>query len=225
MACPTKDSELATFSPNFSAIVSASPLTYNTTAPAAALLATASAGFVLAYNACRADGMKSKSLTTTKDAAKAALFLLLRPMYGAISALTTVSDTLNVNLGIAVRRMPSPQPAPSLAPAVTVVSVTGRSVKLRLRDAASPHRIGKPVAVSSATIMSFVGTTPPASMGLWKFEANVSRTVLDVTFPDTVAAGAQVWFTVFWSNRRDQSGPACDPVGSFLQYGSVSMAA
>ena len=225
MPVPSKDSALATFAPNFSTIVSAAPLTYNITAPQAALLATASGGFVTAYNACRADGMKSKSLTTAKDAAKATLFGLLRPMYAAIAALTSVTDTQKVNLGITIRRPPSPQPAPGLAPIVSVVSVTGKTVRLRFGDASNPHRVGKPVGVSSATILSFLGATPPASMGLWKFEANVSKTVVDVVFPDTAAPGAQVWFTVFWSNRKDQSGPACDPISTYLQYGSVSMAA
>ena len=111
---------------------------------------------------------------------------------------------------------------------VTVVSVSGRTVKLRFRDAANPHRVGRPVGVSSATILSYAGTAgaaPPASLGAWKFEANVSRTLVDVTFPDSVAAGSPVWFTIFWSNRRDQSGPACDPISTYLLYGSVSMSA
>jgi hypothetical protein len=169
--------------------------------------------------------MKSKSLTTAKEASKAALLALLRPMYGAISASATVSDTLKVNLGITIRKLPSPQPAPSTAPVTTVVSVAGRSVRLRFRDALNPHRTGKPIGVSSATILSFVGTTPPASLSAWKFEANVSKTVVDVTFPDTTAAGALVWFTAFWSNRKDQAGPACDPISTYLQLGSVSMVA
>ena len=137
---------------------------------------------------------------------------LLRPIYGAIAASATVSDTLKVNLGITIRKVPSPQPAPSAAPAVSVVSVSGRSVRLRFRDATNPHRVGRPVGVSSATILSYVGATPPASMGAWKFEANVSKVVVDVTFPNSVAAGSQVWFTVFWSNRKDEAGPPCDPV-------------
>ena len=225
MAVPTKDSLLVTFAPNFASIVTLAPTTYNITPAQATALTTASDNFVDAYNAQQAEGSRSKSLTTAKNSAKIALLSLLRPMYGAIQASTTVTPTQKVDLGIAIRRMPTPQPAPSTAPVVSVVSVTGRSVRLRLRDAANPHRVGRPVGVASATILSYVGTTPPAGIGDWRFEANVSKTLLDVVFPDTVAPGALVWFTVFWSNRKDQAGPACDPVSAYLQFGSVSMAA
>lgn len=225
MAVPTKDSLLATYAPTFSGIITLSPTTYNVTAGQATALATATTSFTVAFGASSADGTRSKSLTTAKNSAKIALLALLRPMYGAIQASTTVTNTQKVNLGITVRRLPTPQPAPSTAPVVTVVSVSGRTVKLRLRDAANPHRVGRPVGVASATILSYVGTTPPASIGLWKFEGNVSKTVIDIVFPDTVPAGALVWFTVFWSNRKDEAGPTSDPISTYLQYGSVSMAA
>ena len=225
MAVPTKDSLLAVYAPNFSGIITASPTTYNVTTAQAAALATATDNFVEAYNAARAEGTRSKSLTATKTSMKIALLSLLRPMYGAIQASATVTNTQKVNLGITIRRTPTPVPAPSTEPVVTVVSVTGRTVKLRLRDAANPHRVGRPVGVASATILSYVGATPPAGIGAWRFEGNVSKTLIDVVFPDTVAPGALVWFTVFWSNRKDEAGPACDPVSTYLQYGSVSMAA
>ena len=225
MAVPTKDSLLAVYAPNFSGIITASPTTYNVTTAQATALATASDNFVDAYNAARAEGTRSKSLTATKTSMKIALLSLLRPMYGAIQASATVTNTQKVNLGITIRRTPTPVPAPSTEPVVTVVSVTGRTVKLRLRDAANPHRVGRPVGVASATILSYVGATPPAGIGAWRFEGNVSKTLIDVVFPDTVAPGALVWFTVFWSNRKDEAGPACDPVSTYLQYGSVSMAA
>jgi hypothetical protein len=225
MAVPEKDSLLATFAPNFSTIVSAAPATYNVPTTLAASLASASDNFVAAYDAASAEGTRSKSLTTAKSSAKLALLPILRSIYSAIQASTTVSDTQKVDLGINIRRMPVPIPAPSTEPVVSIVSVNGRTVRLRLRDASNPQRVGRPVGVASATIFSYVGTTPPASMGEWKFEANVSKTLIDVIFPDSVAPGALVWFTVFWSNRKDQAGPACDPLSAYLQFGSVSMAA
>ena len=223
MAVPTKDSDLVTFGANFCPIVSAAAATYNQTAAACTALTTAYTNFVTAFNAARADGAKSKNLTTTKDATKRSLLQLIRPMYAQIAALTSISDTQKVNLGITVRRPPSPQPAPSTKPLVTVLSVNGRTARLRLRDAANEHRACRPAGVASATIMSFVGTTPPTSLNGWTFEGNVTKTVVDVTFPEATAPGAQVWFTCFWANRKDESGPASDPVNTYLQLGSVTM--
>ena len=47
----------------------------------------------------------------------------------------------------------------------------------------------------------------------------VLRTVFDVEFPATVAAGAQVWLCAFWFNPRSQSGPACQPISAYLAGG------
>ena len=81
------------------------------------------------------------------------------------------------------------------------------------------------MGVASATSPSFAGATPLASVGQWKFEGNASKTVMDVTFPDTVAPGTLVWFAAFWSSGKDQSGSVSDPISTYLQYGSVSTAA
>ena len=39
------------------------------------------------------------------------------------------------------------------------------------------------------------------------------------------AAGSTVWFTAFWRNPKDQSGPATTPVSTKVQWGGLSMAA
>jgi hypothetical protein len=225
MAVPTKDSQLVNYAATFASIVSAAPTVYNTTAAAALVLTNAATAFSAAYAAQQADGAQSKTLTAAKNSARLALLNSIRPIYGACSASATLSDAQKVALGVSIRRLPAPQPAPTTQPVVSIVSVLGRTVQLRLRDSATPHRVGKPVNVSSATILSFVGATPPASIGQWKFEGNATKTVVDVTFPDTVAPGTLVWFAAFWSNGKDQSGPVSDPISTYLQYGSVSMVA
>jgi hypothetical protein len=40
-----------------------------------------------------------------------------------------------------------------------------------------------------------------------------------------VVPGAKVWFTAFWFNGRKQSGLACAPVGTNIQFGGLSQAA
>ncbi len=91
----------------------------------------------------------------------------------------------------------------------------------RLHHAASG---GKPAGVSGASIFSYVEATAPSDISAWKFEGNTGKTAV-VVFPNTTAAGATVWLTAFWFNPRKQSGPACTPVSTNVQRGSVSMAA
>jgi hypothetical protein len=103
--------------------------------------------------------------------------------------------------------------------------VTGYTVKIKLHDSASGSKRGKPAGVSGASVFSYAGATAPADISAWKFEGNTSKTAVEVAFPNTTAAGATVWLTAFWFNPRKQSGPACSPVNTNLQGGSVSLAA
>jgi hypothetical protein len=124
-----------------------------------------------------------------------------------------------------VRSAPSPIPPPADAPGLDILSVSGWTVKIKLHDTASSAKRGKPPGVTGASIFSFVGAEAPADIGSWQFEGNTGKTKGTVTFPNTLAAGAQVWITAFWFNGRKQSGPACAPVPTNLQGGGVSLAA
>lgn len=91
----------------------------------------------------------------------------------------------------------------------------------RLHEAGNPARRGKPAGVAAAGIFSYVGNSAPSDPSLYKFEGNVSRTVVDITFPATVAAGAQVWICAMWLNAKMQSGAGCQAVGATLAGGST----
>jgi hypothetical protein len=97
-------------------------------------------------------------------------------------------------------------------------------VKLRIHGGKSLGR-GKPPGVKGSSILSYVGENAPDEMSQWKFEGNTTRSTLDVEFPPTVPAGAKVWLTAFWFNPRMQSGQACTPQFTNLQYGGLSQAA
>ena len=106
-----------------------------------------------------------------------------------------------------------------------VLSVSGHTVHVRLHDANNPGKRGKPAGCKGAALFSFVGTAAPGDPSLFKFEGNTTRTSFDVIFPDSVAPGTMVWVTAVWFNERTQSGPACSPIGAFIQFGGMSMAA
>ena len=224
MAIPKKDSDLAAWSINFNTRITATPVTFGLTAGQATAYTTLHAAFIAAYNAASADGARSKSLVTAKETAKAALLVYARELYGFVQANTTVSDADKNLLGVTVKAAPTPVPPPSDPPALDIVSVTGRTVRIRLHDSTDASRRGKPVGVNGAAVFSFVGATPPSGTSTWKFEGNTGKTLVDVTFPDSVAPGAQVWLCAFWFNQSKQSGPACDPMSTNVQFGSAMAA-
>ena len=118
---------------------------------------------------------------------------------------------------------PSPIPVPTEVPELDVLSVAGRTVRIRLHNE-NTLSVRKPAGVKGATIFSFVGEDAPEDISLWKFEMSTAKTTVDITFPITVEAGSKVWLTAFWFNPKLQSGPACLAVPTWVQ-GSMSKAA
>jgi hypothetical protein len=207
---PTKDVSLVDWSSNASARLTAAPATYGTTAAVATQYDTLHQAFVDAYNnlvAARAAGTRSESQTAIKDGAKSALLSFARPLYKQIQANVAVSAAAKIELGVVVPNPePAPNPVPGTAPVLRVESVNGRVVRISLRDANEPDRKRVPAGVNGAIVMSYVGPTAPTNPSLFKLEAPVSRTTVDIVFPDSLTPGTQVWLTALWFNR--QMGPA-----------------
>jgi hypothetical protein len=230
MAFPTKDASLVDYSTNFNTRIVASPTTFSLTAGQAAAYTPLHSAFLASYNAmvaARESGTQSQSLTASKDADKVALLRYGRELYALVQASLTVSDADKILLGVTVKdNQPTPIPAPSSAPGMTVVSVDGRLVSLRLFDLDNPTSRAIPPGVDGALVMSFVGENPPAEASAYTLQGPVSRTALEVQFPVELIPGTKVWLIACWFNGRKQLGPACSPVSTVINFGgSMPMAA
>ena len=53
------------------------------------------------------------------------------------------------------------------------------------------------------------------------FEGNTTKTSTNVNFPASVPASWKVWFTAFYRNPRDLSGPAATPVSANIAGGKA----
>ena len=137
----------------------------------------------------------------------------------------SVTDSQKISLGLSVPTERQPIPVPSAAPALDIVSVIGRTVRIRLHDAAGEGRRSKPAGVRGAAVMSFVGATAPTDPAAYKWEGSTNQSITEITVSTSVAEGARVWLTAMWFNEREQRGPACSPVGTNTQVGGMSLAA
>lgn len=221
---PSSDAALLAWSLNFNTLITATPTAFGLTAG----LATAYGALHTAYATALAaadPAIRSKPAVATKDSARGALKNNARLLAKIVEGTASVTNAQKLSLGLTVRAQPSPIPVPADAPALDIVSVSGRTVSIRLHDADNASKRGKPPGVDGAAVFSFVGATAPDDPSAYKFEGNTTRTTFDVVFPNTVAAGTQVWLTAMWFNERKQSGPACTPVGATVQFGGMSMAA
>ena len=222
---PSTDAGKLAWSSNYSTLVSAGPIPLGLTAGIATLLATKQALFASTMAAAIDPSTRGKATVFAKDAARKDLIAYCRLTARTISGNMNVTNATKLALGLTVpQAVIGPIPVPATAPDIDVVSVIGRTVKLRLHDAASATKRGKPRGVAGASIFSFVGAAAPTDASAWKFEGNVTRPTAEILFPDTVASGAPVWFTAFWYNPRAIKGPGCAVVGTNIQGGSAMAA-
>ena len=218
------DAELLAWSNNFSTLISATPLAYGISAPAAASYATLNATFATAYQTALNPVTRTKITIDAKDTARAYLKLNAAALAKLVEGTLSVTNGQKLALGLPLKTPPSPIPQPSSAPLVDFISAVSRTVRIRIHDGATPKR-AKPAGVKSATIYSFVGPTAPPKVTDWKFEGNANKAVFDITFPDSVANGALVWVAATWNNAKNQSGPPSDPISINIPGGGLSMAA
>ena len=168
---------------------------------------------------------RGQSTIFAKNEARVNLINEIRALARQIQGTQTVTNQQRQDLGLTVRAEPAPIPAPAESPKLDIVSSDGRVVKIKLHDGTGSRR-GKSAGVQGASIFTFVGATPPASIEAWVFQGSTTRTVTDVAFPIGLAPGATIWLAAFWYNPRALSGPACDPVSyTFGAAGVTTIAA
>lgn len=212
---PSREPELNEFAINFNTKVAASPTTYGLTAGQATAFTALFNAWASAYTAAITPATRTHPVILAKNQAKVNLIDGvggIRQLARIVQAAPAVTAQQKADLGLPVRDAePTPVPPPSSAPALTILSTMQRVVKIRLRDVDNPDRRGMPDGVDGAAVLYFVGEDQPDNMEDWSFMMNTTRTLLDVEFSSTIAAGSKVWLTAFWFNQRKESGPAAAP--------------
>ena len=216
---PNKDAGLLAWATNFSTRITATPVAYGLVAAQATAFTGVLSPFSAALTTATNPATRTRSAVAAKDAAKKPLQALARDLARVVNAFPAITNAQRIDLGLTPRSgTVSPIQPPQNAPVLEVVGAVGRLLKIRLRTAGSTRR-GFETGVAGATIFSYVGTTPPADISLWRFEGSTTRSSAEVEFSPMVPAGSQVFLTAFFFNPRAESGPACQPVSAYLAGG------
>jgi len=202
------DAELFNGTQVFSALISGAPTEYGLVAGQATAYDALSGAYTSAYVTATTPETRTKSSVAAKDAARRSLIEMAQVLTKVIYNTSTVTDAMLIDLGLALRPQRTPVPAPTDAPELDVVSVVGRTVKVRAHGGVL-HR-GKPEGISQITAFTFLGETPPETTAGWNLQGTSGRTELTITFPAGDATTA--WVTAFWQNAKGQYGPACQPI-------------
>jgi len=220
---PSREADLADWALNFNTLINVDPTVYGLTAEQAAEYAARYTAFEGLYEKSKQPTTRTPAVNQGKRDAKRAMIALTRQLVTVIQGQPTTTNEQRAALGITVRDTdPTPFPVPSVSPVLEVTRVNGWTVSLLLHDG---MRRRKPEGVKGANLFSFVGEQPPSEIAAWKFEGGTSRTSLTVEFDHGLTPGTKIWLTAFWFNPRLQSGPACAPVATQINYGGLAQAA
>jgi hypothetical protein len=226
---PSKDADLLTWSANFDAKITATPVRYGLTAAQATAYTPLHTAYATALAAVTNPNTNSKQAVIAKNQAKENL---LRAPGGAwelvdiVQAYPGTTDAFRGELGLRIKDVePTPVPAPVNPPLLAIVSTLNRAVKLKLKDITDLERRGKPEGVDGAAIVYHVGETAPLDPTKWVFLMNTSKTTVDAELPAGVPANSSVWFTAMWFNQRKESSPPATAQQAFIGGGLSAMAA
>jgi hypothetical protein len=212
---PAGDAELLGFAQNYSTLITAGPVPLGLTAPIAVTLAGLVADYQTKLTALENPLNRNPVAFFEKSQAKVDLVKNIRETARQIQGTMTVTDLQRVELRLTVRDTePTQAEVIIVMPALTVLSVQGRNIRIRVRDASGEVR-GRIPTADGAIVYSFVGATPPAGYEGWTSEGPMTKDSVIVAFPESVAVGSKVYFTAQWFNTRG-TGPGCTPVASVI---------
>lgn len=223
---PSTDARLLAWLKNFATLLGEDPILYGTTAASAAsfgqLVDSYETNLTKASDPITRTRAAVADKNDSRDRAKSSARLLASVVQGQ----PDVTPAMKINLGLTVRDVaPTPIPRPTFAPELTVTTVSGNAVTVRLADPRNPTHRGRPEGVAGATLLGHVGEVPPAQAGEWTYQFNTSAMEATVEFPVGTPPGSRVWVLAFFYNPRSQSGPAGMPAGAHTQFGAVTRAA
>lgn len=214
--------ELAAGAANLVEIVTPAPATYGVPTATLTAYTTLTNNFISLLELATEPATRTTVSVENKNAAMKLLRSASVDIAKLITATQTVTNGMLLALQLNPRIIPQPRPVPMAPPAVDVKSVTGRIATLRVHDAQSENRRGKPFGATGAMIYTFVGENPPEDPTQYYCQGVATRTYVDVLFPNSVPSGATVWVSACWIGPRGQLGNGSAPRSFTLQGGPVT---
>jgi hypothetical protein len=214
---PRGDADAVAFTANFSHRINADAALYHVSPERAAAYAQLQLAYAQAYQATANAGTATRSGRVVRREARAALERETRSIAAIIRVVSDIPLADKIAVGVKVRSNPSRIARPSVAPAIVVRSVVGRTVTVDLLDAES-HKRRMPRGVRSAVVHTGVGGQPLAGDFTFGSTRLTSTTRVRIQFTADLPPGTRVWLSACWMNPRHQRGPGCEPVFTHLGY-------
>ena len=164
------NAEFRTMMQNFSTLIGATPEAFGASPEQGLSLSGYFASFDAAYLLAADPITRTQGKIADRNAKRQILRDYARRLAKIIKAFPAITNEQLINL-----RLNVPRPAassinrPLEAPVMEIVSVVGRTARIRLRGADTARR-GKPDGVWAANIYSYTGSVPPSDVAAFKAE-------------------------------------------------------
>lgn len=212
---PPRDSDLATWSDNFSTLATATPGTFGLLAADALVIAGQVTPWLAAYNEAANPSSRTPVAIAAKDDAKIAMLATVRPYAVQISLNAGVLSSDKIAIGVNPRTStPTPIATPTTNPVIGIVTAYPLQHVLRYRDeTSSPTVKSKPYGVTQCQIFGTASATPIVDQDLLDFKqiATKSPALIEWGAGDV---GKAAYYAARWQTRSGLVGP-WSPIVSF----------
>jgi len=225
---PTTDSGLDAWALNFSTLITANPALYGLDAAAAVSIATAQANYAAAYLLGGSSGSPPTPVNPStftaitvaaKNSEKIALTVVARTYASQIRLDPGVANADKLALGLNLpNNSPSPIPAPSTFPVLTIVAIAQGLMQLRYADNLTPSSRKKPDGALQMELWRGIDTLVIADPADCTLTAVVTKQPYVSVFADVADAGKKGTFFARWLTRRGLFGPWSAGVSATISF-------
>lgn len=215
---PPRDADLATWSTNFSSLITASPATYGLATGDATAIASSNAAWQSAYATAISPATRTPTTVQAKDVARTTWLQTARPYSQQIANNAGVSASAKIALGLNPRTAtPTPIAAPTTYPVLSISSALSQIHIMYARDnLASPSVKAKPFGAIGLQLFAIAGTASPVI----PVTINTPTKGLFTKIPFTVdwldtQIGETAYYAARWYTRTGLAGPL-SPTVSFV---------
>lgn len=207
---PPRDTEFAAWLDNFSTLITASPATYGLIAADAVVIAAQNTAFGAALTAATGMGTRSPVTVAAKNVAKINALAIVRPYAQQVSLNAGVIVDDKIALGVNPRtNTPTPIPAPTQAPILSIVGATPLQHTLRFAPTDSPTSRGKPFGAMTMQLFALASATAVTDQAALAFVAQITKNPVAVDW-DAGDTGKQAYYAARFVTRAGLVGPWSD---------------
>lgn len=204
---PPKDSDFLAWITNFNTLITAAPATYGLVAADATAIDAVTDPYVTAQGVVDNPATKTVTTVATKNNTKQAALAVVRVYAQQIAHNAGVADADKLALGLNLpNTSPSPIPAPTSSPLLTIIGATPGQLTIRFADSNTPDKRSKPQGATQMQLFVQTATTVGTDPADASFYAAVTKQPFAVNF-DPGDAGKMATMWARWQTRTGLTGP------------------